>query len=203
MKNIKNIIKILIVFTVIILSSGIIYCAEIGETISKIKNNSIDSIKLKNGINYVDINGDGIKDIIMKGYRGHITAHSFSVYSIYVYKKLEIGDLCEWQIVSIGGKGGFAGDDIGKYAISTHQGADCVLREIRLARFNKNAPYYLVIADRPIGETYIDSKNVKFTFYKLIYLEDENRFVYEKDKELYSKNKYCDVDEAFAKELGY
>jgi hypothetical protein len=203
MINKQNIMKILIVFTIIIFSSEIIYCAEISETISKIKKNTIDSVKLKNGINYVDINGDGKQDIIMKGYRDHITAHSFSVYSIYVYKNLQREEPCEWQIVSMGGKGGFAGDDIGKYAISTHQGADCVLREIRLARFNKNSPYYLVIADRPIGESYIDSKNVKFTFYKLIYLEDENRFVYEKDKELYSKNKYCDVNKAFAKELGY
>jgi hypothetical protein len=203
MKNMQNIIKILIVFAVIILSSGIIYCAEIGETISKLKNNTIDSVKLKNGINYVDLNGDGKQDIIMKGYRGHITAHSFSVYSIYVYKKLEVGDLCEWQIVSIGGGGGFAGDDISKYVISTHEGADCILKDIRLARFNKNSTYSLIIAERPIGESYIDSKKVKFTFYKLIYLEDESRFVYEKDKELFSKNKYCDVSEAFAKELGY
>jgi len=203
MKSIQKIIKTLIVFTIMIFSSGIILGAETGETISRIKNNTIDSVKLKNGINYLDINGDGKQDIIMKGYRGNITAHSFSVYSIYVYKKLERGDLCEWQIVSLGGGGGLGGDDISKYVISTHQGADCDLRDIRLARFNKNSPYYLVIADRPIGESYIDSQKVKFTFYKLIYLEDESRFVYEKDKELFSKNKYCDVTEAFARELGY
>lgn len=105
--------------------------------------------------------------------------------------------------MSIGGSGGFLGDGIEKYLISTHQGADCVLREIRLVRFKEGSSYYLVITNRTIGESYGDALNIKFSFYRLIYDKDESRFVYEKVKEMNSENKYCDANEAFEKELGY
>ena len=204
MRKLHEAIKVLIVMAIVISPLTIVQGEEIAETVGKIRVSTIESVKIKNGINYIDLNGDGKKDIVVNGYRGHITAHSFSIYSFYVYKKLAQEETTyEWQIVSIGGGGGFAGDDIGKYAISTHQGADCVLREMRLVKFKRGASYYLVIADRPIGESYVDSVNVKFLFYRLIYSEDESRFIYEKVKEINSKDKYCDVTEAFEKELGY
>jgi hypothetical protein len=204
MRKLYGVIKALTVLVIVLSPLTLAQGEEIGETIGKIKVNTIESMKIKNGINHIDLNGDGKKDMVISGYRGNISAHSFSVYSFYVYKKLGLGEISyEWQIVSIGGGGGFAGDDIRKYVIATHQGADCVLRDIRLARFKKDASYYLVIADRPLGQSYGDSLNVKFLFYRLIYDEDEMRYIYEKVKEINSKDKYCDVNEAFENELGY
>jgi hypothetical protein len=204
MRKLYGVIKTLAVLVIVLSPLTLAKGEEVGDTIGKMKVNTIESIKIKNGINYIDLNGDGKKDMVISGYRGNISAHSFSIYSFYVYKKLDYGEIPpEWQIVSIGGGGGFAGDDIRKYAISTHQGADCVLRDIRLARFKKGASYYLVIADRPIGQSYTDSVNIKFMFYRLIYDEEESRFIYEKVKEMDSRDKYCDVTEAFEKELGY
>lgn len=204
MKKLPVVVIAFIVMAVVLFPVKIIQGEEIAETVVKIRASTIESVKIKNGINYIDLNGDGKKDIVVNGYRGHITAHSFSVYSFYLYKKLALEETTyEWQIVAIDGGGGFSDDGIGKYSISTHQGADCVLREIRLARFKNNSSYYLVIASRPRGKSYIDSTIVKFLFYRLIYNEDETRFIYEKVKEIDSKDKYCDVREAFERELGY
>jgi hypothetical protein len=204
MKKMYDIFKVLIFLAIVLFPSAIVKGEEIGENIDKIKANTVELVKIKSGVSYVDLNGDGKKDMVVSGYRGHITAHAFSVYSFYVSKKLTQGEtLYEWQIVSIGSGGGFAGDDIGKYAISTHQGADCVLREARLVKLKKSSSYYLVIADRLIGKSYADSANIKFLFYRLTYSEDESRFIYEKVKEIESKYKYCDVIEAFEKELEY
>jgi hypothetical protein len=194
----------IMVLIITLLPLAVIHAHEIGDTIGKIKVNTHDSKNIKNGINYIDINGDGKKDIIMSGYRDDISAHSFSVYSFYIYKKLDRKENpYEWQIVSIDSHGEHGGNEISKYVITTHQGADCVLKDARLARFNGDSSYYLVIADRPIGESYVDSLKVKFTFYKLVFDETENRFIYEKAKEINSIKKYCDVEEAFSKELSY
>ena len=201
MRNLNYTIKVLIVLIIVLSPLTIAQGVEIGDTIAKIKANTIESIKIKNGINYIDLNGDGKKDMVISGYRGNATAHSFSVYSFYVYEKLNLGVLSyEWHIVSIGGGGDV---DLRKYVIGTEQGADCVLGDIRLARFKNDAAYYLVDADRPLGQSYADSLNIKFLFYTLIYDEDEMRYIYRKVKAINSKNKYCDIDEAFKNELGY
>lgn len=203
--SINRVVPVLIMVLIMtLIAPAVIRAQEIGDTIGKIKSDTHDSKIFKNGINYIDLNGDGKKDIVMSGYRDNLSAHSFSFYSFYIYKKLDRKENpYEWQIVSIDSSKGNAGNEISKYVITTHQGADCVLRDARLARLKGDPFYYLVIADRPIGESYVDSLKVKFTFYKLIFNKDENRFIYEKVKEIISTKKYCDVEEAFAKELSY
>jgi hypothetical protein len=204
MRKLYVAIKVLIVLAMVLSPLASVQGQEIGATLGQIKANTIQSIEIKNGINYIDLNGDGKKDMVISGFRGNSTAHTFSVYSFYVYDKIQLGELLyEWQIVAIGGGGGYAGDEICNYVIATDQGADCVLRDIRLVRFKKDASYYLVIADRSLGKSYADSLNVKFLFYRLINVEDEMRYIYRKVKEINSKDKYCDVNEAFGKELGY
>src|SRR4030067_2214948 len=104
MRNLNYTIKVLIVLIIVLSPLTIAQGVEIGDFIAKIKANTIESIKIKNGINYIDLNGDGKKDMVISGYRGNATAHSFSVYSFYVYEKLNLGVLSyEWHIVSIGG----------------------------------------------------------------------------------------------------
>lgn len=47
-------------------------------------------VEVKNGVNYIDINGDGIKDIVISGHRHNITAHSFQVYSMYINDPIQV-----------------------------------------------------------------------------------------------------------------
>lgn len=196
--------KYMIVVAVILSLWGISHGDENSLTIDKVKANTVKVIKVKNGINSIDLNGDGKRDIVVNGYRGHMTAHSFNVYSFYIYKKIAYDDVTyDWQVVAVGDKGGYSGDDINKYIVSSHQGADCVLKEIRIVKFKGDSSYHLVVANRPFGSSYIDTLKVTFSFYKLIFDKDEDRFIYEKVYDMVSKEKYCDVNESFKKELGY
>jgi hypothetical protein len=161
-------------------------------TIQGIKSNIAHSVRIKNGLNNIDIDGDNAKDIIMNGYRGNITAHDFDAYSFYIFMdKIS-------NIVAISDS-----DDVSKdkYEIFTHKGADCILRDIRLFKNKDEKSYNLVIAEREFGETYVDEKKVTFSLYKLDYDNDETRFIFRKYGEIKSKNNYCDVEEAFKKEL--
>lgn len=106
MRKLSGVIKALTVMIIALSLSTLAEGEEIGESLPKIRVNTIESVKIKNGINYIDLNGDGKKDMGTSGYRGNLSAHSFSVYSFYVYKKLELEISYEWQIVSVGGGGG-------------------------------------------------------------------------------------------------
>jgi len=161
-------------------------------TFQEIKSNIAGSLRIKNGLDNIDIDGDGTKDIVMNGYRGNITAHDFNVYSFYIYlnKILNIVAISDSDDVSME-----------KYNIVTHKGADCILKDIRLFKNKGEKAYHLVIAEREFGETYVDEKKVTFSFYKLDYDDDDTRFVFRKYGEVKSKNNYCDVELAFKKEL--
>jgi len=168
--------------------------------LQEIKAKTTENIKIKNGINYIDLNGDNKKDMVVKGYRGNITAHSFSVYSFYVYKEHPNHNGQPWNIVARADS-----EDILKesYVTTTHEGADGILRDIRLIKLKGEEGYYLVIAERPIGEGYAAEEKVTFSFYKLFYERDESRFIYKKEKEIKTTDNYCDINGAFEKELGY
>ncbi|NAZ23907.1 MAG: hypothetical protein GU346_05580 [Thermocrinis sp.] len=46
------------------------------------------STAIANGLSYIDLDGDGEKDVVVRGYRSNISAHSFSVISFYLVKKI-------------------------------------------------------------------------------------------------------------------
>lgn len=155
--------------------------------------NITEIIKIENGINYIDLNGDGTKDMIVSGHRHNITAHSFQIYSVYINDLLKFDEnTFKWQIVAI--------EDEGKesYLIATNEGTGCILKDIRLIRMKGDKEYYLVIAERLPTKTYIDKEFVIFKFYKLVKDQLENRWIYKKTFESKSKKKYCDVNEALA-----
>jgi len=163
-------------------------------------NNSLtknDTIKapilfLKNGINYIDLNGDNINDMVISGYRNNITAHSFSCYTFYIFQKDLREDNVPWGIVEINGEDYFN--------IYTYEGADGILSDIAFVK-NNIGKYELVKADRDFGNSFADSGRVKFSYYSLKYDSLENRYLYEIKSAKYSKFKYVDVHEAISQEL--
>lgn len=153
-------------------------------------------VEVKNGVNYIDINGDGIKDIVISGHRHNITAHSFQVYSMYINDPIQVENkIYKWQIVAINEKGK---ED---YTLYTIEGADCVLKDIRFIKLNRDKKYYLVVAERDLSKSFAEEDYVKFKFYELFKDDLENRYVYKKISEKQSSKKYCDVNDAFLKEI--
>jgi hypothetical protein len=78
---------ILLVFVLFILPKH--GFSEEKEKIKTLKQNIIWSTVISNGVNYIDLNGDGEKDVVVKGYRNNISAHTFSVISFYLSKKID------------------------------------------------------------------------------------------------------------------
>lgn len=62
------------------------------------------------------------------------------------------------------------------------------------------------MAERDLGESFGDSRPVTFTYFEITENEDElpgrPPYYFEKKSSNRSRNSYCDVGEAFAKELG-
>ena len=190
---------LLVIITLFTLSS----CGPNNNKSQVSKNNSFDSLNHslkttaqilfpKNGINYIDLNGDSINDMVISGYRDNITAHSFNYYTFYIYQKNLSEDSLPWAIVEINGEE--------KYNISSYQGAEEIITDIAFVK-NNIGKYELVKAHRDFGNSFADSGQVKFSYYSLKYDSLENRFIYEMNTDKYSKFKYVDVHEAISKEL--
>ena len=90
--------------------------------------------------------------------------------------------------------------------MTTSGGADCVLHDFRLLVSNQHKPSLLVVADRVMGETFVDENVVTFEVYTLKQNTDQMwgqpTFYFELTEQLTAKRKYCDVEKAFRGELG-
>jgi hypothetical protein len=174
------------------------------ENTKTLRQNITWSTVISNGVNYIDLNGDGEKDVVVKGYRNNISAHTFSVISFYLSKKinnLERLDIKRLEVISIGHV-----PDKEEYQLFTftHEGADCVLIDFRLVKIKNSKKVYLIRAERYLSgeKTYFDKDIVKFAIYELQYDDLEDRFFFNKINEFRATRKYCDVNEAFKQELG-
>ena len=172
------------------------------EKIKTLRQNITWSTVISNGINYLDLDGDGEKDIIVKGYRNNISAHVFSVISFYSSRKADNqgkSNIKRLDIISIGQL-----PNKEEYQLFTHEGADCILRDFRLVKIKNSKKVYLIKAERYLsgGKTYADEDIIKFTIYELQYDDTDDRFFFNKINEFGSTRKYCDVNEAFKQELG-
>jgi hypothetical protein len=83
----------------------------------------------------------------------------------------------------------------------TTNGADCVLADGRLVTIAGVRAPLLVWAERTTGQSFADEQPVTFTIYRLTNDDLEDRRVFRKVKSLTTSAKYCDVGEAFGKEL--
>jgi len=153
-------------------------------------------VLIRNGPNKIDFAGDGSHGLIVKAHRENGNAHSFEAVSFY----LLVED--SWNIVPIGW--GEGEQDMLRIA----GGADCVLHDFRLLPGGKDQPATLILADREIGESFADTRDVTFTWYSLVHnLHDQDplgpNYYFQKSRTETSKKPYCDVEEAFKEELQY
>lgn len=172
-----------------------------------------DLVPLVHGPNLVDLDGDGRKDLVVKS-RWEINGpHSASVYS--VHRRLGLNDPFryegpDWHLVPfIDGK---SDQPHGVESIITHEGADCILRDLRLFTHGKSTKTetLAVIAERAPADGYGDERPFTFRVFKWQRAkdagEDENQdFVgvaFRLVGEVTSKKTYCGASEAFRGEFG-
>lgn len=154
-----------------------------------------EPVELKLGPNAVDLDGDGTQDLIVKARRENFNAHSSTHYAFY--RNAPSG---AWEIVPIE----LSPTDALQLDVSTTEGADCILRDVRLHRA-KDGRIELVVATREFGESYADSKPVTLAWFSLVRNDEElpgrPPVYFAKVGERTTVKPYCDVEKAFAKEL--
>lgn len=167
-----------------------------------------DMVPLVHGPNWVDLDGDGHKDLVMKSRYSapSPSPHSFSVYSFNVFTDEDVGvgnqDI-HWYVVSFPD----LAPPVGRLELTTNQGMHCLTRDIRLlVRHQEGTPSTAMIvqAERRVAGSYADPETVTFTTYWLEKSSSKspNEFAFVMVSRKDSKLRYCSVTEAFQKELG-
>jgi len=159
-------------------------------------------VKLAEGPNSVDLLGQGRPGLVTKGFFNNYNAHSFDYITFYVsYADSESGRP-RWDLIPL------ITDSRRDLGFSTHQGADCVLRDLRILKQLAPPPtaVVVVVADRAMGESYADTQSVTFSLYELrtnvTMAPGEPGIYFERTRVIRSRKPYCDVEEAFRQELG-
>src|SRR3989344_4952691 len=160
-------------------------------------------IALKNGINTLDLNNDGIMDMVLKTRRENGTSpHWYSMYNIAILSKgLTFDEESQpyWHTVTTEN---YRDGDILE-TLSTYEGADGFLRETYLIKAPNQKPV-LVMAVRDFGESYADKEKVSFHFYDLEQNTEADwvsDYFYRYRDTAVADRKYVDVREAIAQEL--
>jgi hypothetical protein len=172
-----------------------------------------DMVPLVHGPNWVDLDGDGRKDLVVKS-RWEINGpHSASVYTFHRHLGSDDPFRYEgpdWHLVPfIDGK---SDRPHGVESIVTHEGADCILRDIRLFTHGHGpkTETLAVIAEREAGKGYGDERPFAFKVFKWMRARDAGdaeaqNFVgiaFRLVGEMTSKKAYCGANEAFREEFG-
>jgi hypothetical protein len=160
-------------------------------------------VVLGNGLNAADLLGDGTRAQVFVAHRSNYNAHSGTTATFYVFATSDLSDSRIWQIVPF--FGGPRDGTTGNESFRTAEGADCILDDMRLIRHH-GAPAEVVMATRELGQSFADPANVKFLYYRLVRNSDERvgwpTFYFQYDKTIAASRTYCDVNEAFRRELG-
>lgn len=130
-------------------------------------------LELHYGANSVDINGDGVPDLITKVRWNNGNAHSFDKYLISVQVRdgyRRVGDEKQTDAVM---EEVPLGDGY-KYDFMTQEGADCVLADYVFS-LNKQKQLVVKYYEREFGESFEDKMPVTVTTYSLTDSAKENK----------------------------
>ena len=150
---------------------------------------------INEGILKIDLNGDGIKDLVVTGHRNHFNAFDFYVHSFYIVEGQSLGII----EITPNNKSPFP-----RFFVSTKPfDRERDICAVRLIKLKEIKGLFLVEAHRAFkdDETLGDKTETFLDVYGLKKIEDENRFLFVKVKSFKTKNKYSSAAEAFG-ELG-
>jgi hypothetical protein len=171
---------------------------------SRARPDSLAVIPLHAGRNAVDLLGTGGSGTIDVADRENYNAHGHHIALFQVNAPRYADDSTsadEWQIVPFFGKNMDADEEV----FRTVEGADCILRDLRILRRTSGGPVTVVIAERALERSYADPAAVQFQFYELrtnaIGGIGHPSYYFERTRVVEAKRPYCDVDDAFDREL--
>jgi len=157
-------------------------------------------VHLRNGANAVDLLGNGSRGSVIVGRRENYNAHGYSLATFYTLARVREGTPTLWHLIPL-----FAMTPVTD-GVSTAEGADCILQDMRLVRLRRGGPVTLIVARRDVGETYASLAPVRFSVYELRRNDDGEAgwplYRFELQGTIRARRPYCDVNEAFARELG-
>ena len=114
-----------------------------------------EELKLEYGVNTIDINADGLDDIIVKSRWENGNAHSFDRYLILAQLKGE-HNLDGFYEIPLG--------DRSSYIFTTSEGADCILTDYKFAK-NESGLLEVTKYARNFGKNYASDEHVTVTNY--------------------------------------
>ena len=160
-------------------------------------------IRLKNGPNQFELTGTGQAAGAFVAYRDNFNAHGYSVVSFYARGRGPKDTDGPWLLVPI--VGGPNGPQWPGGVFTTSEGADCMLRDLRLYRATKNDPIEVLVATREFGMSFTDTAAVRFDVYHVAVNSDGEvgvpLYSIVWDHSFPAKHQYCDVNTAFEQEL--
>ncbi len=160
-------------------------------------------VPLRNGLTSVDLTGrPGDQGAVLVARRENISAHGYSAIAFSVRTRARTTGGAHWQLVTVDPESA-GGRWRERQTLTTGEGADCTLYDVRLLRPHAGrGPATLVTAERDFGANFADTVAVHFVVYRLRHEGDDQRDYFARERTLLAGHRYCDVNAAFARELG-
>lgn len=159
-------------------------------------------VLINNGPNTLHLAGHDV--LAFRAWRENYNAHGFDLVTLYMKGDGASADGA-WNLLPVFGSAGDALKE--RYELTVSGGADCVLNDFRLLRSPDGKSAELIVAHRDMGESFADPAAVHFDYYTLAKNEDGTvgypAFYFTFQKRSAAKASYCDVNEAFDKELHF
>jgi hypothetical protein len=156
-------------------------------------------VRVDNGIATLSLGNQNL--IGIRARRENYNAHSFDVVSFYFRDRTVENPVL--NLVPIFGTE--KGKHRERYEITVGGGADCNLDDFRLLKAQGRQPARLIVAHRDMGESFVMPGVVQFIYYDLKRNDDgvpgEPPLYFEEKSRANSRQKYCDVNDAFEREL--
>jgi hypothetical protein len=159
-------------------------------------------LNLAAGVNAVDIDGDGLRDVITVAWRENNNAHGYMLYSFLRNSATDSAIQRNWRLIP------FEDSTNLNEGMRSGGGADCLLNDLAVLRPQApdSAGLIVVSAARDFGESFADSAHVTFTEFRLKRNSDSSAgwpdVYFTRIRTTRSAGKYCDVDDALASEWG-
>jgi hypothetical protein len=160
----------------------------------------LGAVPLAYGVNGIDLGRGTSAGMAVLAHRDNFNAHGFDVLTIYVRPEPVDSRLQEWQIVTV------FENDKESLSLAADGGADCMVRDFRLLRERGQNQLTLIVAERDMGNSYVDSMPVRFKYYEFRKNSDGNigrpLYYFALTRTQTSHKPYCDVEQAFVEDLG-